>query len=280
MTALIGVALVSPDGLLVNAMSATLPTTLLLRAVFLAIGLLVVLKLRTGRVVRSEAWAMGWNGVAFAVFSAMGNVLFVSSLRRTSVAHTLLITAAVPAITGVLGRLVQAETVPRRTWVTAVGILAGVGLLVVSDPGRSLLIGDLEALGAALSLSAGLLVVPRSNDARVTSAQVLSAVLVAVVVLPWVAPGTVTGKDLSLAVVGFMVLMPAANTLITGSRRQLAAVEVSLLLLLESVLGPLWVWLGLGQRPTWQTIAAGTIILTSVLGHALSGRQPPVSFST
>jgi drug/metabolite transporter (DMT)-like permease len=280
MTALIGVALVSPDGLLVNAMSATVPTTLLLRGVLLAMGLLGVMKLRTGRVFRSRAWAMGWNGVAFAVFSAIGNVLFVASLRRTSVAHTLFITAAVPAITGVLGRLAQAETVPRRTWVTALGILAGVGLLVASDPGRTLLIGDLEALGAALSLSAGLLVVPRSDDARVTAAQALSAVLVAVAVIPWVAPGTVTGKDLSLAVVGFMVLMPAANTLILGSRRQLAAVEVSLLLLLESVLGPLWVWIGLGQRPTWQTMAAGTIILTSVAGHALSGRQPPVSFST
>jgi hypothetical protein len=46
------------------------------------------------------------------------------------------------------------------------------------------------------------------------------------------------------------------------------------------VLGPLWAWLGLGQRPDWQTAVAGAIILTCVTAHTVAGRQPRVSFST
>jgi drug/metabolite transporter (DMT)-like permease len=280
LAAVLGVALVSPDGLIITAFSANVATTLAIRAVFISIGCLVVIKLRTGKVFRSTAWALGRNGVAFAVFNAAGSILFVSSLHRTSVAHTLFIAAAVPALTGVMGRFSRADSLPRRTWVTAIGVLVGVGLLVASAPGSTHLVGDLEALGAAVLLSAGLLVVPRSDDGRVTGAQVLAVLLSSAVVLPWLSPGTATGKDLLLSLAFFLVLMPAGTSLILGSRRHLAAVDVSLLLLLESVLGPLWAWLGLGQRPDWQTAVAGAIILTCVAAHTVAGRQPGVSFST
>jgi drug/metabolite transporter (DMT)-like permease len=276
----LGVALVSPDGLIISALTADVATTLVIRAVFITIGCLVVIKLRTGKVFRSTAWTVGRNGVAFAVCNGVGSILFVSSLHRTSVAHTMFIAAAVPALTGVLGRLSRADSLPRRTWLTAFGVLFGVGLLVASAPGSTHLVGDLEALGAAVLLSVGLLVVPRTSDGAVTGAQVLAVVIASVVVIPWVSPGTATGKDVLLAAAFFMVLMPAGTSLILGSRRHLAAVEVSLLMLLESVLGPLWAWLGLGQRPDWQTAVAGAIILGCVTAHTVAGRQPGVSFST
>lgn len=54
-------------------------------------------------------------------------------------------------------------------------------------------------------------------------------------------------------------------------RRHLAAVEVGLLMLLESILGPLWAWLGLGQRPNPQMIAAGVVIFVSLAIYAVTG---------
>jgi len=62
-----------------------------------------------------------------------------------------------------------------------------------------------------------------------------------------------------------------------GARRRLSAAELSLLVMLESVFGPLWGWLCLGQRPSWQTVAAGVVILSSVALHTVAADSDPAA---
>ena len=160
------------------------------------------------------------------------------------------------------------EPIPRKTLLAAGGVLVGVGVLVLSDPGKAQLLGDFEALGAAISLAAGLLVVPW--DGRLPAAQAVGAAAVFVVALPWANVSTLHAHDVALGAIGFLVLIPCASSIVLNSRRHLTATHVSLLMMTESVFGPMWGWIGLGQRPSWQTVVAAAIILTSVGAHTLT----------
>ncbi len=166
-----------------------------------------------------------------------------------------------------------AEPLATKTILAAGGVLVGVTLLVLSDPGTTAFVGDVEALGAAVALAGALLTVPRGP--KLPAAQAVAGAVTFLVVIPWAHPATLHAHDLGLSVVGFLVLMPCATSLVWGARRNLTAVEVSLMMMLESVFGPLWGWTWLGQRPSWQTVAAGAVILASVGAHTIAPGAPP-----
>jgi drug/metabolite transporter (DMT)-like permease len=262
--------LISPDGLIVNSIGVSLGSLLFVRGLLMAAGYLAIVRVRTGSFFKSPVWKLKANSVAFAVLSAVGNVLFVASLRETTVADTLLINASIPAITGIIGWLSKSERPSPRAWIAAVGVLAGIGLLAAAHPGRTYLMGDLAALGSAVALASALLVVPRGDDAGVSAAQALAGVLGMLAFSPW-AHLLHTGRDLALSITGFMCTLPIGSTLVMTCRRHLAAVEVGLMMLLETVLGPLWAWVGLGQIPSPQTIGAGVVIFASLTAYAIAG---------
>ena len=57
--------------------------------------------------------------------------------------------------------------------------------------------------------------------------------------------------------------------------RHLAPHEIALLALLEVVLGPLWVWLGVGEAPTSSTLQGGALVLAALVLNELVGRRAP-----
>jgi len=67
------------------------------------------------------------------------------------------------------------------------------------------------------------------------------------------------------------LLLPAGIGLISTGPRYIPAAEVGLLLLLETLLGPLWVWLGTGETPTKAVLAAGAVIVAALAMNSALG---------
>jgi drug/metabolite transporter (DMT)-like permease len=72
----------------------------------------------------------------------------------------------------------------------------------------------------------------------------------------------------------------AGLVLYTLGSRSLPAAELTLLSMAEVVLGPVWVWLFLGEQAEPSTLAGGAILLAAIAGNALSGARrkvvPPI----
>jgi len=57
--------------------------------------------------------------------------------------------------------------------------------------------------------------------------------------------------------------------LITLAPRYISAAEVNLFFLLETILGPLWVWLVIKEQPSAETIIGGVVIITTLTTHSI-----------
>lgn len=101
----------------------------------------------------------------------------------------------------------------------------------------------------------------------------LSGVIVAAIVAPLANPLSVTGRDMGLLLLLGLLIMPISFGLLTEGPRYLPAPEVSLILLLETGLGPFWVWLAIGEAPTTATFVGGGVLLVTLIGHAFLGVQ-------
>ena len=94
-------------------------------------------------------------------------------------------------------------------------------------------------------------------------------VVTALAVLPLAAPATISGPDFTILLGMGLVMLPLSFALMFIGPRYIPAPEVSLILLLESLLGPLWVWLVLSEAPGFYTLIGGTIILVALAGNAI-----------
>lgn len=271
---LVGLAAVawSTAGLLQRELSVDTATQTGGRALFAAAGLLVYVIATERRGTLRAFRVMGTGGLTVIVLLAISSASFFIALNHASVADVLFMQALAPILAAVLGTLLG-DPVGRRTWIAMTVAVAGVALMA-GGPGRP------SALGLVLSLVmtssfAGMLVVTRHHrEVSMAPATFLSQLLVLAIAAPFASTAGVGGKDTALLATLGICQIGLGFALLTVGARLIPAGEVALITLLEIVLGPLWVWAFLAERPPVGTLVGGLVVLAAVLLDARSAPEP------
>lgn len=278
----LGVLALTPDSLLVRLIDAEPFGLLAWRGLLQAVGILAILALlHRGRVVAPFA-AIGRAGLVLAAVFSGGTLFFIVALSLTAVADVLVIISAAPLTAAVLGLVFLGEGVAPRTWAAIALALAGIAILVSEDLGSGSLLGDLAAAACALCIGAGFVITRHARAVSMVPAMVLSGLITATVALPLAlllenGPLLYEGARLGYTLVMGLGVVPVSFALITLGPRYLPAAEVGLLMLLETVLGPLWVWLVLAEHPGDRALLGGALVVLTLAGQALAGsRRRPV----
>ena len=115
-----------------------------------------------------------------------------------------------------------------------------------------------------------IVIIRRGKDINMIPANALGNLcVVPLALLLGAHPLSVAPGDAGLLLLLGGLILPVAFAMITLGPRYLQAPEVSLILLTETVLGPIWVWLALGEVPHPRTMVAGILIVGTLLVHTL-----------
>jgi drug/metabolite transporter (DMT)-like permease len=259
----------SSGALIVRLVTTSPWTTSLWRSVFASLFLVLVLSLVRRRSIFAQ-WRDGGRPVlGVAVCMAVASTCFIFSLAHTSVANTLILMSTGPYVTGLLGFLLLGERVPLRTWVTMGVALAGVVVMVSNSYSRGTIVGDLLAIVMAGSFAIATVLVRRHPEIRMAPAAALATTITGLVALPLADPLATTPRDLALLAFFGVGQFGAGFLLFMAGARLIPAAESSLIGMLEIVLGPLWVWLVLSERPGAASLAGGALILAALLVNTL-----------
>ncbi len=160
----------------------------------------------------------------------------------------------------------------RRTWIAI--FFAAAGIAVICS-GKSIMpdayLGNIAGLFAALTLATSFTVVSKHRSMDLLPSFVFGGLLSALVLFPFVSPAQTSASDLKyLFLMGFVMLPVAASLMFIGPK-YISASEVSLMMLLESIFGPLWVWFALKEHPGNLTLAGGSIVLITLIMHGYLG---------
>jgi drug/metabolite transporter (DMT)-like permease len=262
----------STAGVLQRGVSADAAAQVGVRAAFAFVALVAYVAVtERGRV--AAAWRdVGLAGVGFAAALAVASASFIVALNHTSVAHVLFIQAMAPVLAALLARAVLGEAIGARTTIALVVALAGVGIMV-GGPGEGDLIGDGLSLLMALGFAVAIVLGRHRRDVSMAPATCLTQVFLMAAFLPFAGLGDLSGGDVgALAALGVGQIGLGLVFLTIGARL-IPAAQVALISLLEVVLGPLWVWLSIGERPGVATLAGGVVVVAAVLIQA-RGRTP------
>jgi drug/metabolite transporter (DMT)-like permease len=262
----------SSAGLFQRELSVSTATQVAGRAVFAAVGLFAYVALSERGGVIPAFRAIGRGGVAIVVLLALSSGSFLVALNHASVANVLFFQALAPILAAAMGSFLG-DSVSRRTWLAMAIAVAGVAVLV-GGPGRPSILGQGLSLVVSVSFAATLVITRHRRDVSMAPATCLSQLLVLAVAAPFVAPAAAGALDLTLLAALGVTQIGLGFVFLTIGGRLIPAGEVALITLLEIVLGPLWVWMFLGERPSTATLVGGAVVLGAVL---LEARTQPAS---
>jgi len=211
---------------------------------------------------------MGWPGIAVGACFAIASTCFVVALGYTTVANIVLMQAGVPLLAALMGWVIFRERVSGPTWAAIAAVIAGVAIMVSeSFTGDVSPIGDGLALLIAIAFSSATVITRRFAHVRMTPATCLGTLFAATFAATQASAFAVGAVDMAwLFAFGALNLGLGLALFATGARLIPAAVA-ALLGTLETVLGPVWVWLIHGETPSGRTVLGGAVIFAALLVH-------------
>ena len=268
-----GVLVITPDTLLIRLIATDPWTLLACRSLLMGLAMTAGLALyyRSGTLACFRS--IGGRGVLLSLLFAVAGILFVLALAYTSVANTLIIMSSAPLFAAFMSWLFLKEPVPPRTWLAVIATMGGVAIVVGGsvgggNAGGGQLLGDLLAIAATAALAGCFTMIRSSREIDMIPAAALSGLIAGLAALPLASPFSLGTSDLGYLLLMGLLILPISFALTTIGPRYLPAPEVSLLMLLETFFGPLWVWLALREQPSAQALIGGAVIVTVLVVHS------------
>lgn len=259
-----GVLVLTPDGLLTTLVSADIWTMLFWRGLLMAAALTLFSLARRRRAPITLRSAPVAPTAAVSLLFCGSSIAFVTAIVTTSVANTLFLITVAPLFAAALAWVFFREPIALRTIVAILVALAGMAIIFGDGLGRGDILGNLAAVAAAACWAGALVVLghaPRTDPAIALAGGGYLVAAIAFVAAPGLAVGP--ADALWLGLLGLIVL-PLSFGLIGLGPRYLSASEVSLIVLLEAVIGPFWAWLFIGQAPSPASFAGGALIIATL----------------
>ena len=270
---LIGVLLITPDSLFLRLIDLGAWELVFYRGLVPFICLLIVLSFYYRSQFIKSFLVLGIPGLIYAILIALGSTTFVISIENTYVANTLIMIALLPFATAILSSIFLKEHPSKRMWLTIIACFAVVLFIFYDSYQGNRLYGDFFGLLTAIMVGGSAVVVRYGKNFNFLPALLLSKFFIMLIAIIFMQnfPETlfVDQKNLYLIIAMgvFAVFIPLA--MITLAPRYIPAYEVEIFFVLETILGPVWVWLVIHEQPTNKTIIGGVFIIIIILIHTI-----------
>ena len=267
--AFVAVVFITPDSLFIRLSNIDTWGLLFYRGaipfVVVLIGLLIIYKSNFFKLLLST----GYPGIIYAVTFAITNVTFIISIQNTNVANTLVMIALAPMLSAVLGTIFLKESPDKKTWIAI--IITCLSAIYIFHDSLQLgnFLGDVFGFITALGLAIGFVVVRSAKNRNLVPSAVVGKLIVAIFALFFVKNFELVNNDIIIVPLMCVMCVAIPFVLVTIAPRFITAAEVNLFFLLETILGPLWVWFVIKEQPSIETIQGGVIIILTIATHSI-----------
>ena len=210
----------------------------------------------------------GRHGIIYIATFAVTNVAFVVSIQNTNVANTLVMIAMAPMLSAILGAIFLKEMPDNKTWI-AIGITFIAAVYIFYDSLQlGNIFGDLLGLITALGLAIGAVTIRSAKKKNLVPAAVVGKLFVAVFAMFFIETYALVEQDMYIVPLMCVMCVAIPFVMVTIAPRFIPAEEVNLFFLLETIIGPFWVWMVIKEQPSIETITGGAVIIFTIAIHS------------
>ena len=266
--AFVAVMFITPDSLFIRLASVDTWSLVFYRGIIpfftVLIGMLLIYKANFFKML----FTSGYHGIIYIITFSITNIAFVVSIQNTNVANTLVMIAMAPMLSAILGAIFLKEMPDSKTWI-AIAVTFFAAIYIFYDSLQlGNIFGDLLGLVCALGLAVGAVTIRSAKTKNLVPAAVVGKLLVAVFAIFFIETYALVGRDLLIVPLMCVMCVAIPFVLVTIAPRFIPAEEVNLFFLLETIIGPIWVWMVIKEQPSLETIQGGIVIILTIAIHS------------
>ena len=266
--AFVAVIFITPDSLFIRLSSVDTWGLVFYRGIIpfftVLIGMLIIYKLNFFKML----FTSGYHGLIYIITFSITNITFVVSIQNTNVANTLVMIAMAPMLSAILGAIFLKEMPDKKTWV-AIGITFMSALYIFYDSLQlGSIYGDILGFVTALGLAVGAVTIRSAKKKNLVPAAVVGKLFVAIFAMFFIESYALIEQDLFIVPLMCVMCVAIPFVMVTIAPRFIPAEEVNLFFLLETIIGPFWVWMVIKEQPSIETIQGGVVIILTIAVHS------------
>ncbi len=210
----------------------------------------------------------GYHGIIYVCTFSITNITFVVSIQNTNVANTLVMIATAPMLSAILSAIFLKEPPDRKTLISIIITFLSIIYIFFDSLKVGNFYGDILGFITALGLAVGAVTIRSGKSKNLVPAAVIGKLLVAIFAIMFIENFTLIEKDIIIVPLMCILCVAIPFVLVTIAPRFIPAAEVNLFFLLETIIGPIWVWLIIKEQPSIETLQGGIVIITTIAIHS------------
>ena len=266
--AFVAVMFITPDSLFIRLSNVDTWGLVFYRGIIpfftVFLGMLLIYKLNFFKIL----FKSGYHGLIYIGTFSLTNITFVISIQNTNVANTLVMIATAPMLSAILGAIFLKEPPDKKTWISIIITFMAVIYIFSDSLKMGNIYGDILGFITALGLAVGAVTVRAAKSKNLVPAAVVGKLIVATFALFFIESFILIDRDLIIIPLMCVLCVAIPFVLVTIAPRFIPAAEVNLFFLLETIIGPIWVWLIIKEQPSIETLQGGVIIIATIAIHS------------
>ena len=266
--AFIAVIFITPDSLFIRLSNVDTWGLVFYRGIIpfftVFIGMLLIYKSNFFKMLFSS----GYHGLIYIGTFSITNITFVVSIQNTNVANTLVMIATAPMLSAILGAIFLKEPPDKKTWISIIVTFLAIIYIFFDSIKLGNFYGDILGFITAIGLAVGAVTIRSAKSKNLVPAAVVGKLFVATFALFFIESFVLEDKDLIIVPLMCILCVAIPFVLVTIAPRFIPAAEVNLFFLLETIIGPIWVWLIIKEQPSIETLQGGVVIIITIAIHS------------
>ena len=266
--AFVAVMFITPDSLFIRLSNVDTWGLVFYRGIIpfftVFFGMLLIYKLSFFKILFNS----GYHGLIYVGTFSLTNITFVVSIQNTNVANTLVMIATAPMISAILGAIFLKEPPDKKTWISIIITFLAIIYIFFDSLKLGNFYGDILGFVTALGLAVGAVTIRSAKTKNLVPAAVVGKLFVAIFALFFIESFILIDKDLVIIPLMCILCVAIPFVLVTIAPRFIPAAEVNLFFLLETIIGPIWVWLIIKEQPSIETLYGGVVIIITIAIHS------------
>ena len=266
--AFVAVMFITPDSLFIRLSNVDTWGLVFYRGIIpfftVFLGMLIIYKLSFFKTLFNS----GYHGLIYVGTFSLTNITFVVSIQNTNVANTLVMIATAPMLSAILGAIFLKEPPDKKTWISIIVTFLAV-LYIFSDSLKlGNFFGDILGFVTAVGLAVGAVIIRSAKSKNLVPAAVVGKLFVATFALFFIESFALIKNDIFIVPLMCILCVAIPFVLVTIAPRFIPAAEVNLFFLLETIIGPIWVWYIIKEQPSIETLQGGFVIIATIAIHS------------
>ena len=266
--AFVAVMFITPDSLFIRLSNVDTWGLVFYRGIIpfftVLLGMLIIYKLNFFKILLSS----GYHGFFYVITFSVTNITFVVSIQNTNVANTLVMIATAPMLSAILGAIFLKEPPDKKTWISIIITFLAIIYIFYDSLKLGNFYGDILGFITAIGLAVGAVIIRSAKNKNLVPAAVVGKLFVATFALLFIESFALVGTDQLIVPLMCILCVAIPFVLVTIAPRFIPAAEVNLFFLLETIIGPIWVWLIIKEQPSLETLQGGLIIVFTIAIHS------------